>query len=187
MKKIITFLLFLCLCCSCKQKNIWQFERTIQYEKGFSYCEKDINKIIIFFEKQINHNKEEWHNYGQFCQYYKKLFVIHGFISEKDFFEKICSIYEKWFLYNPDDTEHLIPYSFLLIVNNNEKKGIELLNSMYDREFSYNFSTPSQEDIKMFFCSFVLGKINREEFEGTIYENCLDFDMKEIAVMFCGI
>ncbi len=187
MKKIVILLIVLCLCTSCKEKDIWQYENIIQYEKGLSECQNEIHEVIRLFEKRIKKNKSEWNYYGQLCQYYKKLFVIHGFISENDFFEKTLAVYKKWILYNPEDNNHLIPYSFLLMVTDNEKEGSQLLNSIYDEEFIYNYSNPSQEDIKMFFCGFVLGKLKIEEFLGTIYENCLDFDMKEIAETFCGI
>ena len=140
----------------------------------------------MLFDKAILADGHDWNKgYAQKCQLLRAQYFFDE-ITKAQFFIGVRSVYDDWFEENPDDTAHLVPYAVLLFFAGDEKKGISMMEKVYDCHHDYNFESPSNSDVYNFFAGIATGKIRREDFSGTAYEFLFDAAEEDLISIFIG-
>jgi lipoprotein len=152
-----------------------------------------IDQVFDQFDKAISYNKKNWSSgYFQKTQFARKLYFISTsssfiyFKTKKEFINYICTIYQDWFLQNPNDIQHCVPYAMTLYLCGEFEKMNELLHLYYNPDLNYNAQTIPLNDFYNFIAGYYLGLIDIQKFKNTDYERFFNLDDEDILVTFVG-
>ena len=125
---------------------------------------KAARTVISGYESVINDQLR------QEVQLYVALY-LSGIITKEKCLDYIGAVYQKYISSNSGYEQIKFPYAVYLYLTNKKKDSELLLNEIYRSDYVYNYTNPSNKDVKNFVSGVLLSKVKIEDFENTFYES----------------
>ena len=190
MRKVVFYFFRVLICgfflaCSSQEKRIkelWEFEKTINYH-NFTISEKEkIDKLLNLFSQEEKYNKESWSSgYSQQCFVLRRLY-FEKLISKEDFLNQCVSIYERYEKNNNIITFHTTGYAVCLYYLGETEKARNIFIQILKKASEKEFASKSNYDISLFICRKLLNKNEGSDNED-FYSN---LNEEDIINIFCG-
>lgn len=171
--------------CSSQEKRIkelWEFEKTINYH-NFTISEKEkIDKLLKLFSQEEKYNKESWSSgYSQQCFVLRRLY-FEELISKEDFLNQCVSIYERYENNNKIITFHTTGYAVCLYYLGETQKARNIFIQILKKASEKEFASKNNYDISLFICRKLLNIYDESDNED-LYSN---LNEEDIINIFCG-
>lgn len=156
-------------------------------ESGWNDFESEqyVSAIKKFNEAASKYEYDWNKGYSQKCQVLRYLYFTER-ISQGQFLTETKATYDLWYMNNPSDKKHLIPYAVLLFLLGDENQSYVIMEKAYNGNWNYNLRNPAIADICNFFAGISLGKLKREDYQNTVYEFLFDLTKDEMINIFVG-
>ncbi len=165
-----------------RMKDLWNIEKTINYQQFTKSEEEKINKLLEAFSQEEKYNKDLWSSgYSQQCYVLRKLYY-EEIISMEDFLNRCISIYERYEKNRNHISIHTVGFAVCLYYHGEIEKANDLFVKILNNVSEKDFTSKSDYEISLFICR-KLSNTNPEISSNEFYSNMTDED---IINTFCG-